>query len=89
MKRDGDTNAVEAELATFQDREDAVGTARRRRWKRNTCGSTNEAVGGYLLIRSEKPKPLLFISFSAKTQSSSCQASVSSLIASCHSLYVL
>jgi 2-methylisocitrate lyase-like PEP mutase family enzyme len=27
MKRDGDTNAVEAELATFQDREDAVGTA--------------------------------------------------------------
>jgi 2-methylisocitrate lyase-like PEP mutase family enzyme len=26
MKRDGDTNAVEAELATFQDREDAVGT---------------------------------------------------------------
>jgi 2-methylisocitrate lyase-like PEP mutase family enzyme len=27
MKRDGDTSAVEAELATFQDREDAVGTA--------------------------------------------------------------
>jgi len=27
MKRDGDTNAVEAELATFQEREDAVGTA--------------------------------------------------------------
>jgi len=27
MKRDGDTNAVEADLATFQDREDAVGTA--------------------------------------------------------------
>src|SRR4051794_7248753 len=27
MKRDGDTRAVEAELATFQDREDAVGTA--------------------------------------------------------------
>ena len=26
MKRDGDTSAVEAELATFQDREDAVGT---------------------------------------------------------------
>jgi 2-methylisocitrate lyase-like PEP mutase family enzyme len=30
MKRDGDTSAVEAELATFQDREDAVGTARWR-----------------------------------------------------------
>src|ERR1700737_722155 len=27
MKRDGDTNAVEAELATFQEREDAIGTA--------------------------------------------------------------
>jgi 2-methylisocitrate lyase-like PEP mutase family enzyme len=27
MKRDGDTSAVETELATFQDREDAVGTA--------------------------------------------------------------
>ena len=27
MKRDGDTSAVEADLATFQDREDAVGTA--------------------------------------------------------------
>ena len=27
MKRDGDTQAVEAELATFQEREDAVGTA--------------------------------------------------------------
>jgi 2-methylisocitrate lyase-like PEP mutase family enzyme len=27
MKRDGDTRAVEAELATFQEREDAVGTA--------------------------------------------------------------
>src|SRR5918911_3154369 len=27
MKRDGDTNAVEAELATFQEREEAVGTA--------------------------------------------------------------
>ena len=27
MKRDGDTSAVEAELATFQEREDAVGTA--------------------------------------------------------------
>jgi len=27
MKRDGDTNAAEADLATFQDREDAVGTA--------------------------------------------------------------
>jgi 2-methylisocitrate lyase-like PEP mutase family enzyme len=27
MKRDGDPSAVEAELATFQDREDAVGTA--------------------------------------------------------------
>ena len=27
MQRDGDTNAVEADLATFQDREDAVGTA--------------------------------------------------------------
>src|SRR3954467_3817181 len=27
MKRDGDTRAVEADLATFQDREDAVGTA--------------------------------------------------------------
>ncbi|MBV8492877.1 MAG: oxaloacetate decarboxylase [Alphaproteobacteria bacterium] len=27
MKRDGDTRAIEAELATFQDREDAVGTA--------------------------------------------------------------
>src|SRR5213082_585998 len=26
MKRDGDTNAIEADLATFQDREDAVGT---------------------------------------------------------------
>jgi len=26
MKRDGDTNAAEADLATFQDREDAVGT---------------------------------------------------------------
>jgi 2-methylisocitrate lyase-like PEP mutase family enzyme len=26
MQRDGDTHAVEAELATFQDREDAVGT---------------------------------------------------------------
>jgi hypothetical protein len=31
MKRDGDTSAVEAELATFQDREDAVDTARRRK----------------------------------------------------------
>ncbi|MBV9154442.1 MAG: isocitrate lyase/phosphoenolpyruvate mutase family protein, partial [Alphaproteobacteria bacterium] len=30
MKRDGDTRAVEAELATFQDREDAVGTAQWR-----------------------------------------------------------
>jgi 2-methylisocitrate lyase-like PEP mutase family enzyme len=30
MKRDGDTSAVEAELATFQDREDAIGTARWR-----------------------------------------------------------
>jgi 2-methylisocitrate lyase-like PEP mutase family enzyme len=30
MKRDGDTTAVEAELATFQDREDAVGTAQWR-----------------------------------------------------------
>jgi 2-methylisocitrate lyase-like PEP mutase family enzyme len=30
MKRDGDTSGVEAELATFQDREDAVGTARWR-----------------------------------------------------------
>jgi 2-methylisocitrate lyase-like PEP mutase family enzyme len=30
MKRDGDTSAIEAELATFQDREDAVGTARWR-----------------------------------------------------------
>ena len=28
MKRDGDTRAVESELATFQEREDAVGTAR-------------------------------------------------------------
>jgi 2-methylisocitrate lyase-like PEP mutase family enzyme len=27
MKRDGDTSAVEAELATFQEREDAIGTA--------------------------------------------------------------
>jgi 2-methylisocitrate lyase-like PEP mutase family enzyme len=27
MKRDGDTHAIEAELATFQEREDAVGTA--------------------------------------------------------------
>src|SRR5207237_1132023 len=27
MKRDGDTNAVEADLASFQEREDAVGTA--------------------------------------------------------------
>jgi 2-methylisocitrate lyase-like PEP mutase family enzyme len=27
MKRDGDTSAIEAELATFQGREDAVGTA--------------------------------------------------------------
>ena len=27
MKRDGDTRAIEAELATFQEREDAVGTA--------------------------------------------------------------
>ena len=31
MKRDGDTNAVEAELATFQEREDAVGTAQWRK----------------------------------------------------------
>ena len=30
MKRGGDTSAIEAELATFQDREDAVGTARWR-----------------------------------------------------------
>src|SRR6266436_3595925 len=30
LKRDGDTSAIEAELATFQDREDAVGTARWR-----------------------------------------------------------
>ena len=30
MQRDGDTNAVEADLATFQDREDAVGTAKWR-----------------------------------------------------------
>jgi 2-methylisocitrate lyase-like PEP mutase family enzyme len=27
MKRDGDTRAIETELATFQEREDAVGTA--------------------------------------------------------------
>src|SRR5947199_7538657 len=27
MQRDGDTSAIEADLATFQDREDAVGTA--------------------------------------------------------------
>ena len=31
MKRDGDTNAVEAELATFQEREEAVGTAQWRK----------------------------------------------------------
>jgi 2-methylisocitrate lyase-like PEP mutase family enzyme len=30
MKRDGNTSAVETELATFQEREDAVGTARWR-----------------------------------------------------------
>src|SRR5438067_3464195 len=30
IKRDGDTRAVEAELATFQEREDAVGTAQWR-----------------------------------------------------------
>src|SRR4030088_2592770 len=30
MKRDGETSAIEADLATFQDREDAVGTARWR-----------------------------------------------------------
>ena len=30
MKRDGDTSAIEAELATFQDREDAIGTGRWR-----------------------------------------------------------
>ena len=30
MQRDGDTRAVEAELATFQEREDAVGTAQWR-----------------------------------------------------------
>jgi 2-methylisocitrate lyase-like PEP mutase family enzyme len=31
MKRDGDTRAIETELATFQEREDAVGTAAWRR----------------------------------------------------------
>ena len=30
LKEDGDTNRVEADLATFQQREDAVGTARWR-----------------------------------------------------------
>jgi 2-methylisocitrate lyase-like PEP mutase family enzyme len=30
LKEDGDTRRIEAELATFQDREDAVGTARWR-----------------------------------------------------------
>jgi len=30
LKEDGDTNRVEADLATFQDREDAVGTAKWR-----------------------------------------------------------
>jgi len=30
-KRDGGTNAVEAELATFEEREDAVGTAQWRK----------------------------------------------------------
>ena len=30
MKEDGDTRRVEADLATFQEREDAVGTARWR-----------------------------------------------------------
>ena len=30
LKKDGDTRRVEGELATFQEREDAVGTARWR-----------------------------------------------------------
>ena len=30
LKEDGDTHRVEGELATFQEREDAVGTARWR-----------------------------------------------------------
>src|ERR1700731_3216044 len=38
MKRDGDTSAVEAELATFQDREDAVGTAAWRKLEEKYLG---------------------------------------------------
>jgi 2-methylisocitrate lyase-like PEP mutase family enzyme len=30
LKKDGDTSRIEAQLATFQEREDAVGTARWR-----------------------------------------------------------
>jgi hypothetical protein len=30
LKEDGDTSRIEGELATFQEREDAVGTARWR-----------------------------------------------------------
>ena len=30
LKEDGETTRIEAELATFQEREDAVGTARWR-----------------------------------------------------------
>jgi 2-methylisocitrate lyase-like PEP mutase family enzyme len=38
MKRDGDTSAIEAELATFQDREDAVGTAAWRKLEEKYLG---------------------------------------------------
>jgi len=38
MKRDGDTSAIEAELATFQDREDAVGTAGWRKLEEKYLG---------------------------------------------------
>jgi len=38
LKQDGDTRRIEAELATFQDREDAVGTARWRALEKKYMG---------------------------------------------------
>ena len=40
LKQDGDTSRVEADLATFQEREDAVGTARWRELEEKYCAST-------------------------------------------------
>ena len=43
LKEDGDTRRIEGDLATFQEREDAVGTERWRALEENTCGPGNGA----------------------------------------------